>query len=88
MDVREVIDHHGDIIVRARYDRTYNKTNLPDELIMTIYFSVRDGKIVSLTIIFTQPSLYCLAAHNRAARPDTFGCGQGPMSLPRQIVRL
>jgi hypothetical protein len=58
MDVREVIDHHGDIIVRAKYDRTYDKTNLPDELIVTIYFSVRDGKIVSLTIIFTQPSPY------------------------------
>jgi hypothetical protein len=58
MDVREVIDHHGDIIVRAKYDRTYDKTNLPDEPIMTIYFSVRDGKIVSLTIIFTQPSPY------------------------------
>jgi hypothetical protein len=58
MDVREVIDHYGDIIVRAKYDGDYDKTNLPDELIMTNYFSVRDGKIVSLTIIFTQPSPY------------------------------
>jgi hypothetical protein len=58
MDVREVIDHYGDIIVRAKYDGDYDKTNLPDELIMTNYFSVRDGKIVSLTIIFTQPPPY------------------------------
>ena len=58
MEVREVIDHYGDIIVRARYDGTYDKTNLPDELVMTSYFSVRDGKIVSLTIIFNQPSPY------------------------------
>lgn len=58
MEVREVIDHRGDIIVRARYDGDYDKTNLPDELIMTSYFSLRDGKIVSLTIIFTQPSPY------------------------------
>ena len=58
MEVREVIDHYGDIIVRARYDGDYDKTNLPDELIMTNYFAVRDGKIVSLTIIFTQPSPY------------------------------
>jgi len=35
MDVREVIDHYGDIIVRARYDGTYDKTNLPDELVLT-----------------------------------------------------
>jgi hypothetical protein len=58
MDVREVIDHYGDIIVRARYDGTYDKTNLPDELVMTSYFSVRDNKIVSLTVIFNQPSPY------------------------------
>ena len=58
MEVREVIDHHGDIIVRARYDGTYDKTNLPAELIMTSYFSLRDGKIVSLAVIFNQPSPY------------------------------
>jgi ketosteroid isomerase-like protein len=58
MEVREVIDHFGDIIVRARFDGTYDKTNLPDELIMTSYFSVRDNKIVSLAVIFNQPSDY------------------------------
>jgi hypothetical protein len=58
MDVREVIDHYGDIIVRAKYDGTYDKTNLPDELIMTSYFGLRDGRIVSLAIIFNQPSPY------------------------------
>jgi hypothetical protein len=58
MEVREVIDHYGDIIVRARYDGTYDKTNLPDELIMTSYFSIRDSKITSLTVIFNQPSPY------------------------------
>ena len=56
MEVREVIDHYGDIIVRARYDGTYDKTSLPDELIMTSYFAIRDGKITSLTVIFNQPS--------------------------------
>jgi hypothetical protein len=58
MDVREVIDHYGEIIVRAKYDGDYDKSNLPDELIMTNYFSLWNGKIVSLTIIFTQPSPY------------------------------
>jgi hypothetical protein len=55
MDVREVIDHHGDTIVRAAYDGEYDKANLPDELILSNYFSVRDGKIVSLVIVFNQP---------------------------------
>jgi ketosteroid isomerase-like protein len=58
MDVREVIDHHGDIIVRAKYDGTYDKTNLPDELFMTSYFGIRDCKIISLAVIFNQPSPY------------------------------
>jgi nuclear transport factor 2 (NTF2) superfamily protein len=58
MEVREVIDHHGDIIVRAKYDGNYDKTNLPDELIMSSYFALRDGKIVSLAVIFNQPSPY------------------------------
>ena len=58
LDVREVVDHYGDTIVRAAYDGEYDKTNLPEELIMTNYFSVRDGKIVSLAVIFNQPSPY------------------------------
>jgi hypothetical protein len=58
MEVREVVDHYGDTIVRAKYDGTYDKTNLPDELIMSSYFSVRSGRIVSLVVIFNQPSPY------------------------------
>src|SRR5215468_7189189 len=49
MDVREVIDH---------YDDTYDKTNLPDDLVMTSYFSIRDGKIASLAVINNQTSPY------------------------------
>jgi ketosteroid isomerase-like protein len=58
MEVREVVDHYGDILVRARFDGTYDKTNLPGELVMTSYFGVRGDKIVSLAIIFNQPSPY------------------------------
>ena len=58
MQVLEVVDHYGDILVRARFDGTYDKTNLPDDFQMTSYFAVRDGKIVSLAIIFNQPSPY------------------------------
>ena len=58
MDVVDVVGHHGDLIVRARFDGTYDKTNLPDELIMTSYFAVRDDRITSLAIVFNQPSPY------------------------------
>ena len=56
LEVREVVDHYGDTIVRAAYDGEYDKTNLPDELVMSNYFSVRDGKIVSLAVIRNTPS--------------------------------
>ena len=36
--------------------------NLPDELVMTNYFSVRDDKIVSLAVIFNQASPYAASA--------------------------
>jgi hypothetical protein len=58
IDVREVVDHHGDTIVRGAYDGTYDKTNLPAELVLSNYFSVRDNKIVSLVVIFNQPADY------------------------------
>ncbi len=58
MDVREVIAHYGDTIVRAAYEGDFDKTNLPDEVILTNYFSVRDGEIVSLVTIFNQPAEY------------------------------
>jgi hypothetical protein len=58
INVREVLDHHGDTIVRGAYDGTFDKTNLPEEIILSNYFSVRDGKIVSLVVIFNQPAGY------------------------------
>ena len=56
--IREVRDHYGNTIVRGVYDGLFDKTNLPDELILSNYFSVRNGSIVSLVIIFNQPSPY------------------------------
>jgi hypothetical protein len=56
--VTEVLDHHGDTIVRGRYDGDYDKTNLPDELILTNYFTVREGEIVTLMVIRNTPVAY------------------------------
>ena len=47
----DVIEHHGQAILRGRYDGEYDKTNLPDELILTSYFTVQNGRIVTLIII-------------------------------------
>jgi hypothetical protein len=56
MEVREVVEHYGDKIVRAAYEGDFDKTSLPDEVILSNYFSVRDNKIVSLVAIFNQPA--------------------------------
>src|ERR1700722_6260923 len=58
LEVIGVVEHYGTTIVRARYDGEYDKTNLPDELIMSNYFTVSGGKIVSLFVIRNQPGEY------------------------------
>jgi ketosteroid isomerase-like protein len=45
------LDRHGDVTVHARTDGTYNKTGLPDPLILSLYFSLRDNRITQLIII-------------------------------------
>jgi hypothetical protein len=55
IEVVEVINHHGVMVVRGRYDGDYDKTNLPDDLILTNYFTVSDGKIDSLIVIRNTP---------------------------------
>jgi hypothetical protein len=56
IQVTEVIEHHGQTIVRGRYDGEFDKTSLPHELILTNYFTVRDDKIVSLIVIRNTPA--------------------------------
>ena len=58
IEVREVLNHYDDTVLRGAYDGTFDRTNLPDDLVLTNYFSVRDGKIVSLVIVFNQPADY------------------------------
>jgi hypothetical protein len=55
IEVTEVITHHGLTVVRGRYDGDYDKTNLPDELVLTNYFTVSGGTIDSLIIVRNTP---------------------------------
>ena len=52
----EARQHHGDEIVTFKVDGEYDKTGLPDPLVLTYYFSLDDGKICRLIIL-----------HNKAA---------------------
>ena len=47
----QAFEHHGMAIVRGRYDGDYDKAGLPDELIMTNYFTVDNDRIASLFVI-------------------------------------
>lgn len=53
-----MLDLHGQVIVRARYDGQYDKTNLPAELVLTSYFGVADGKIATLVVVHNTPAPY------------------------------
>lgn len=56
MDVTEVVQHDGQYIVRGLMDGDFDRTNLPDELILTHYFTVADGRITTLIIIRNEPA--------------------------------
>jgi hypothetical protein len=47
--------HHGDYIVSAEVDGEYDKTGLPDPLVLTFYFSLQDDKITRLIILGNKP---------------------------------
>lgn len=47
--------HHGDYIVSAALDGEYDKTGLPDPLILTYYFSLENDKITRLIISGNKP---------------------------------
>jgi ketosteroid isomerase-like protein len=56
MEVVRAVDHHGDVILTAKLDGTYDKTGLPDPLILTFYFTVREDKITMLIILLNKPA--------------------------------
>jgi hypothetical protein len=56
LDVKEVREHHGEFIIDAVVDGNFDKANLPDVIVLTHYFTVREDKIVSLIIILKAPA--------------------------------
>ncbi|MFD8963413.1 nuclear transport factor 2 family protein [Streptomyces sp. NPDC059568] len=57
-EVSEVIERPGQTIVRAVTDGLFDKTALPDPLVLTHYFQVVDGKIASQITILLKESPY------------------------------
>lgn len=56
MEVVSALDHYGDLIVTAKLDGNYDKTGLPDPLLMTFYFTLRGDKITKLIILLNKPA--------------------------------
>ena len=48
--VDEVMEHHGDYLVTALTNGDYDKTKAPDPLCLDYFFSIRDGKIVTMFV--------------------------------------
>jgi hypothetical protein len=43
------------VAVAAKVDGNYDKTNLPDPLILSFYFTLSGDKIATLIIVFNKP---------------------------------
>ena len=56
MEVVRAVDHYGDLIVTAKLDGNYDKTGLPDPLLLTFYFTLRGDKITMLIILLNKPA--------------------------------
>ena len=56
LDLAEAFEQLGNWVVRFRVDGEYDKTNLPDPLILTFYFSVAEGRIGQLLILHNKVS--------------------------------
>ncbi len=52
--VQAAYDHYGDYTVRCITDGIFDKTKLPDPVILTHYFSLRGGKITQLIILLNK----------------------------------
>ncbi len=49
--VQVAYEHHGEIILRCVVDGTFDKSKLPDPVVLSYYFSIRGDKITRLIII-------------------------------------
>jgi hypothetical protein len=54
LDPQVAYEHHGDFIVRCRVDGAFDKSKLPDPVILTYYFSLRDNLITQLVILLNK----------------------------------
>ena len=54
LEVQKAWEHPSGIIVHAKYKGDFDKTNLPDPLILTNYFVLKEGKISQLITLLNK----------------------------------
>ena len=56
MEITDAIVRRQNVTLRAKIDGEYDKTGLPDPLILTYHFNVADEEIAQLIITLNKPS--------------------------------
>lgn len=56
LKIHRAFEHYGDYVVEVHTDGNFDKTHLPDPLIITQHMSVRDNKIVKMITILVKPA--------------------------------
>ena len=51
LEAQAAFEHLGDPIVRFQVDGDFDKTNLPNPLLLTYYFAIRGGRIAQIIIL-------------------------------------
>jgi hypothetical protein len=51
MRVRRAVTHSEQTVVTATVDGSFDKRGLPDPLVVTFYFSVRNNQLVQLIVL-------------------------------------
>lgn len=51
LDPQVAYEQYGSIIVRCKVDGTFDRSKLPDPVVLTYYFDIHDGLITQLVIM-------------------------------------
>ncbi len=51
LEIESAFEHAGSTIVRCRVDGDFDKSKLPDQVILTYYFTVQGNRITQLIIL-------------------------------------
>jgi ketosteroid isomerase-like protein len=51
LEIDEIIEHYGDLMITALVDGNYDKSKAPDPTYLDFFFTVKDNRIIRLIVI-------------------------------------